>query len=79
MMLSKRAHTKGTNSAILVCSNCEKTMRAGYNGNDLVRLVMPGVITLVGATAIEEYLHHHAGFVLEDVTPHIIEGIIDNV
>jgi hypothetical protein len=60
-----RVHTKGDNSVILVCSNCKKTMRAGYNGTDLVKLAMPGVIALTGAVAIEHYIHTHLNTHLE--------------
>jgi hypothetical protein len=40
-------------------------MRAGYNGTDLVKLAMPGVIALTGAVAIEHYIHTHLNTHLE--------------
>jgi hypothetical protein len=52
-----KVHGRTGNDMFLVCEHCWKSIRVTYNGSVLERLFIPGVITLVGAAIILEYLH----------------------
>lgn len=65
---------KGSNSMILECRGCGKFLRVVYEGDKLLKLVIPTVGVLVGVIEIAHFLRTDPDGLLN-----IIEGIFDSL
>jgi hypothetical protein len=54
-----RLYSNRGSRRIYECLNCHKTLTVSYDGQNITRIAMAGVILLEGVSLIHDYLQHH--------------------
>ena len=72
-------HSRSESEFVLICSTCSTTGFVTLDGTQVIKYIVPGVITLLGIVAINAWLQdNHYGSVLDallDLADHVPDWV----